>query len=37
VDLTVDAASKVVGRSFQDEDQRRFVREFVGTNDGGKR
>ncbi len=29
VDLTLDAASKVVGRSLGDDDQRRFVREFV--------
>ena len=29
VDLSLDAASRVVGRSFQDDDQRRFVRDFV--------
>jgi F-type H+-transporting ATPase subunit b len=34
VDLSLDAASKVVGRALTDDDQRRFVREFVA---GGKR
>ncbi|HKD99480.1 MAG TPA: F0F1 ATP synthase subunit B [Planctomycetota bacterium] len=29
VDLSLDAATKVVGRSLTDEDQRRFVRDFV--------
>lgn len=29
VDLTLEAATKVVGRSFEDADQRRFVEEFV--------
>jgi F-type H+-transporting ATPase subunit b len=29
VDLSLEAASRVVGRSFQDDDQRRFVKDFV--------
>jgi len=37
VELSLDAATRVVGRSVGDDDQRRFVRDFVASASGGGR